>query len=454
MSMAPDDRDRTFKKALTRHLRADVPPESDAPHPGAEVLAAYHERSLPAEQMTSWNAHITGCTRCQEILAQLEATDELPVAADQREREFQNVLAMPTPEVRQAASAAAHVPVPGEPRTTAAARWARRFKMSPGANWRWLAPAGVLAAALLLWVSFHENNPRKLQVAKNEQPIPMSQAPAAAPQQAPPASMNAPAPAVPVPSPDAQAAVPRESGAPRKKQLAPDKSNLTADEADKVTASDALSQKSRIAPAEANAQRPAAGVTGGTLEQLQKQAPPSSPGAPSHVTESVDALSVSPQPPPEPTAKFVTGGREAAPSPKAAAAAVAESTFRAARSRAGVVVAAPNSNVSWRLGPAGVIVHSTDAGSNWTLQVSGVVAELLAGSAPTDAVCWIVGRSGTILRTVDGGAHWLKVTAPVNDDLTGVFAVDAQRAVISAGSTHKSYTTQDAGQTWTPGPVQ
>ena len=178
--MAPDDHDPTFDQALARHLRADTPG-----HPDAEILAAYHEHSLPAEQRTSWKAHITGCARCQEMLAHLEATDELAIVAAEPECEFQNVVAVPAPDLRPAAHAARQVAAPAGWRTTAAARWARRFKMSPDANWRWLAPAGVLAAALLLWVSFHENNPPKLQVAKNEKWAPLSEAPATMPQQAP-----------------------------------------------------------------------------------------------------------------------------------------------------------------------------------------------------------------------------------------------------------------------------
>ena len=74
--MAPEDRDRTFEKSLARHLRlgASQPDCLDA-----ELLAAYHERLLAPEQMISCKQHIASCARCQEILAQLEATDDLLV---------------------------------------------------------------------------------------------------------------------------------------------------------------------------------------------------------------------------------------------------------------------------------------------------------------------------------------------------------------------------------------
>jgi hypothetical protein len=451
--MAPDDRDRTFEKALGRRLHSDALGEADASHPGAEILAAYHERLLPGAQITSWKTHIAGCARCQEILAQLEATDELPLGAGGQEREFQNVVAMPGQDFPQLAQAATQAPAPAEPRTTAAERWARRFKMSPGANWHWLAPAGVLAAGLLLWVSFHENKPPKFQLAKNEQRAPLPQTPTATPQPSVPANTEAPARSVPSPSASAQLAAPGGSGALRKKQLPPEEKKPTVEEADRLSAPRALSRNAPGAAAETRAQDSAASVSGGAEEaQLQKQAAPSTaPAGPEDLKDSgANALSVAPasQPAVAPKAKFVGGGREGPQAQKAAAAVtVAGPGLRETSVRAPVIVAAPDANVSWRLGPAGVILHSVDAGSDWTPQASGVVAELLAGSAPTDTICWSVGRSGTILRTIDGGAHWLKVSSPTDDDLTAVFAIDAERAVVS-GSMHKTYKSEDGGQTW------
>ena len=77
-----------------------------------------------------------------------------------------------------------------------------------------------------------------------------------------------------------------------------------------------------------------------------------------------------------------------------------------------------------------------------------MVSDLLTGSAPTPAVCWIVGRNGTILRTTDSGNHWQKLNAPSTDDLTSIFAVNAQQATVSTSTPQKSYRTIDAGKTW------
>src|SRR5260370_41621032 len=94
--MAPDERDRSFDKALARHLRSAAPageaarlPEIPALQSGAcpdsETLAAYHERSLLPEQLNSLKEHIVGCANCQTVLAHLETTDEISLQAFEQE---------------------------------------------------------------------------------------------------------------------------------------------------------------------------------------------------------------------------------------------------------------------------------------------------------------------------------------------------------------------------------
>src|SRR5256885_12254056 len=89
-------RDRRFDKALARHLRSAAPAGEAARLPAAptsqggscpdsETLAAYHERSLLPEELNSWKEHFVGCANCQNILAQLEATDEISFEAAERE---------------------------------------------------------------------------------------------------------------------------------------------------------------------------------------------------------------------------------------------------------------------------------------------------------------------------------------------------------------------------------
>ena len=124
--MAPDERDRSFDKALARHLRAESSLQDSANSPsrgfGAagecpdpETLAAYHERSLLPEEMNSWKEHIVGCANCQTILSHLEATDAIPLQTTDAAR----VLAQQESAHQVAASASATLPFlqffPGNP---------------------------------------------------------------------------------------------------------------------------------------------------------------------------------------------------------------------------------------------------------------------------------------------------------------------------------------------------
>ena len=82
MAPSSDDRDRNFEKALARHARATSQAETSSASPSCadlEALAAYHEGALSPEQRNLWKAHIQTCPRCQEILAQLQATDAIPL---------------------------------------------------------------------------------------------------------------------------------------------------------------------------------------------------------------------------------------------------------------------------------------------------------------------------------------------------------------------------------------
>ena len=489
--MAPDDRERTFDKALARHLRPPAPGGADASHPDAELLAAYHERLLAPEQMISSKEHIAGCSRCQQILAQLEATDDLLVEVNQEEHQAQNVLTMPEPDLAQVS---AEAPTPAAPRITAATRVSRLRKATRGANWRWLAPTGALAAGLLLWVSFHETKPPQFQLAKNQQPPAPSSAPATIPQPAAAGKKESPLREPPGSSPAARGGARTESDAfaqndqaqnkrTQDERAALDQKTVAPMQIDKVTASrHDSSPKLSAALADRDTNRPNLTADISAEEkQRKKQAPASVPGTPppAELKGSVSNMVVIAPPPSKPEAsakaKAVTSatGRQAPqdqqtagvaaaqPAPQqpqqipgdvTTLSAVEDSATRVAETRRmhlATLIPAPGGTVVWRAGQAGVIQRSAGAGSAWTVQVSGVVADLTAGSAPSDKICWIVGRAGTILRTTDGGAHWQKIPPPVVDDLAAVFAIDAQQATVSLASSHKTYKTSDAGSTWT-----
>ena len=490
--MAPDDRDRIFDKALARHLRPDATSDTgrdprddaDTPHPGAEVLAAYHERLLAPEQMILWKGHIAGCERCQQVLAHLEATDDILIEDTQEEPRALNVLAMPNAELHEPASIATHTPVVPASPARVADRWSRRFKARPGANWRWLAPAGALAAGLLLWISFHEANAPSFQLAKNQHMTAPSALPAAPPP--PPVSSNkeTASRAVPSPSEGERSQAARESDALRRDgSVLLDEKRAPSMKADKVFAPRAEPSLSKSA-AEADREARGSNVAGGAVAeeaelQKQKEAATSVLSSTGVTTEFKDQRADSLDAPTNQVksetfakAKAVSGatGRQApqdqnAPAVQPAPAQLIpgapdvtklpvgqDTTKRVAevlntRLSDVATIPAPGGTVLWSAGPAGIIRHSADSGATWIVQPSGVVADLLAGSAPSDKVCWIVGRSGTILRTTDGGAHWQKLQAPVTEDFHAVFAVDALQASISLAQT--KYQTKDGGSTWT-----
>jgi hypothetical protein len=431
--MALDDRERSFEKALARRLRANA---AAAVCPDAETLAAHHERSLTPAEVNTWEQHIAACVSCQEILAQLEATEEIPLGADQHQ------------------NAAAVVSLPRSP------------KQPRAAHWRWLAPAGALAAGLLVWVALHEKQPAKvmqpvkIEVAENGPPAP--------PPVETTANVDREKAEKLAPSSKANTATDNRAAASGVLQ------NRNAELAAKVVPAspEGAFAKSNRKDADLNtvAQAPV-GVTESTgvggvadaskskqtedlpmqqrrvdnLVQLQPSAPKPAGGAagpgpfPQMETKSVPAsksASAAPPPAAAETLELSAGSRDAG-------------AFRMMKSRSPRPVAAPGGKVIWRLGAAGLIELSTDSGLTWTPQTSGTTTDLFLGSAPSEQVCWVIGIGGTILRTSDGGTHWLSVASPISQNLGLIRASDALHATVWDLSRRHSFQTADGGVTWT-----
>ena len=455
--MPSDDREQNFENALARHLRAGASSQTQPPACGdAEILAAYHQRSLPADEMASLQPHVQSCERCRQVLAHLAATDDIPAGA---------IGATPL-------SLAPHQP---NLRVITAHRLLR---------WRWVAPAGALAAALLVWVAVRENTAvppvqGPVLVAKRSEGA-KEQLPSSPPTPAP--SLNATRPqenassdsisALHSAQPSQIAAAPKTHPQSLSKQKdfreAP-KNGSAADDSREF----ALASKNPAKPPSSQRDRNRS-IPGAVTETVTVEPAPAGlarndlpESEAERKTASKDkSLSV---PSPKPALPSgVAGGAPAAargqsvqPLQSAAEAAdvsdaglqqqpmAGKSRFeqkaemRLANASAEVTISVPGVRVSWRVGQAGVIQFSSDAGKTWTLQHSGVITDLLAGSAPSGQVCWIVGRAGTILRTTDAGLHWQKVRPPTPDDLRSVFAVDAQQATIG-----DAYETTDGGATW------
>jgi hypothetical protein len=476
--MPSDERDRQFERALHRHLRADA---GDAACPDAETLAAYHERTLSLEELTKWKEHISGCARCQETLGLVEETNA--VAAQEWE----------TKDVRlqEPAAQRATAAIPGmtsfenvslEERATA-------FRVIPSATpakksarpkaWRWVAPAGALAAGLLVFVSIREyrssvaTQSPAIQVAENREAT------------APPATATAP-----VQFPHANELQLQKRAEPTVPGIASNSgtrqragSLSTPAGTSDPTAGDRLAENSTALRMERRgAEKLESGVDSiGAESQLRAKqaAAPRSSGA-------ADAgFANAPAPQPSLAAKpseagVVVGGAagmagaakqtedsakksravgtvtetvEVQAEAPATGAQLSMSNKSVLRQIAGAnphVILAPDGKHAWRVGAAGIIESSNDAGMNWKAQTSEVNVDLTAGSAPSSKVCWVVGTTGTILRTTDGGKHWKLVTSPLQEDLGGVHAIDAKHASIWSVTNTKSFETADGGLTWTP----
>ena len=519
--MGPDERDRKFDKALSRLLRSVAPSGATANSPAdaafergscpdLESLAAYHERSLLSEEMNSLKEHIVGCAHCQSILAQLEATDEIPLQAATQE----DLLALKESKSRLVAQGRETLPSAAATPQAAAApsRQAREIRHFPGPRWKWLAPAGALAAGLLVWVAMHENQPlplpnaNEVKVATNQSPVspspststgviqgtpaPLSQ-PALKKQQSAAdeiVSSNAPAPSgaadlrerkfayqAPRVSPsktlagkesearDKESTVQKDTG--RGVSGGARKDPTREVSADAITAATQADLDAKNVPAarqtvevQAEAQPPIVQQQSQSAANLQQQ----NQNVANLRQQNQNAYDSARQPGAAPHGQAASTQRMKAakpaatptPAPAAPTASGGVAGFTSGASMEAALISNPRliavlgSKVIWRVGRSGLIEFSNDSGASWSRQTSGALADLITGSAPSDQVCWIVGRAGTVLLTTDAGAHWKLLSPPMPDDLGGVQASDALHARVWNSLNTKSFETSDGGVTW------
>ena len=447
--MPSDNRERSFENALAAHLRAGANFTSNPECADAETLAALHDGSLPAQQVAALKSHIAACERCREILTTLEATDQV---------------AVPSPAMPEAPSATAKPPLHVLP--------VRR----KAPLWQWVAPAGALAAALLVWVAVRENAPsitlknptttathaeaERQSQAQRETPPPL--APPIVESGSGDSAFSSPL------SPRGLPAKPQYKSSPLSPRIVPGKKDsLDSAKSDIPADFDRFADSS--APREDSLHRgelsaPDRKVASQMVEAaqgaLEKKEKLSNGGRDSALAPSPKpALAANAAPAPAPSTPLPSSTAEVSAESAAVSGGVAQQQemagmsrfkqnpeLRLANSLAEINISAPDGRVSWRVGQAGIIEFSSNAGKSWAVQPSGVITDLLAGSAISDKICWIVGRAGTILRTTDAGAHWKKINPPTQDDLRSVFAVDAQQAILS--SLNARFQTLDGGITW------
>lgn len=392
------DEDKQFEAALAGFLhREKRDSEGHVFCPEPELLAAYYQGTLSPEEKQVARLHVEGCSRCQEVLAHLKTTEDipLPTATDKLDSTYSRPLTFP----------GAGTPAPQHSR------------------WRWTAAAGAIAASLALWFAYQQGRSTKLsssdsvQVAENrgEADVPAPVAPA-------PLAQSNSAMEEPVRQPESKSAnkmdrSPSPPGADSPEAKARETGDLSA-----TIRTDTLSDSgagSRAAQEVSTDLAPSAAAVGdGALRSP-------TPAANARSAKAAQAMDTR-----APLKKKM--------SPQLGAA------------NALVIIHTPDASTVWRVGTAGSIEISIDGGNNWRSQISGVAADLSAGSAPLANICWVVGRSGTILLTTDSGANWRKIKSPTAKDLAGVVALDSRNAAVWDINNEK-FQTIDGGRTWNRG---
>jgi hypothetical protein len=464
-----DSKDRNESKtrqreaALARRLGEaleQLNPSSAKDCPDAEVIAAYAEHSLGADESAQCENHFVACGRCRNILRVLAAASDAPLAEK---------------EVAQLGQLISAVRAPVEIIAGAAKR-----PRSKAALWstRWLAPAFGIAAVLTVWFVMRppwramdrsgsptliaqapqQEMPESAPLAADrvEKSAPAPEAPAA--KSAPPNSYAAPSPNDQLKSKDAtRDASPNESLAKsfsnEKKEAAP----FAGDNKPKTLAAPTPppAPPASLAP-------PASAVSSAMnspapMPQARAQMDSAASAANSARLPASQSGEVSGAPPQVDTTNATLAGTVS--QPPTADLPLNGRNFQALNSLSlrrvtPLLLKSATGSSLWRVGNAGVIERSTDAGKTWSSQMSPAKEDWRAGAAISDTVCWLVGRNGSIARTTDG-KNWQSITPPSEalpidgklPNWTGITAQDSQSAIITANGGAK-FATTDGGKTW------
>jgi Photosynthesis system II assembly factor YCF48 len=114
------------------------------------------------------------------------------------------------------------------------------------------------------------------------------------------------------------------------------------------------------------------------------------------------------------------------------------------------LVRSPDPQVLWRISSGRYVERSVNGGATWRVQWTNADASVVAGSAPSADTCWLVGRGGIVLRTTDAN-KWQTITPPADADFASVAAVDASSATVTTTDGHQ-FKTSDGGKHWTVAP--
>ncbi len=455
--MASREEDKAMGGLLRRSLARDTAALKDCPQ--ADILAAYYEHSLDADETSHCEVHFSQCARCRQLLAAMVRANE------------------PASRVEHDAKA-----------------WSWFFN-----PWILVPAAAAVALAILISVRLapvaYKSQGGAVEIAKTVQPPAPTVAPAPSDalsedKAAPSGALKSPAPSAkvapgssqPPPSATYKMVAPsvyldkQEKKAPGVSGHAPlaklAQAEPRAQESENARASSARTSGTANA-ASAAPDRVASGfgtgVARGAAVQAQNQdeagrrvaqgqSPPPAP-ANARAGNQVQAQS-SPQKEDGKQAESesvvvedqATSAELAAKQKVPRAPALAgnlsvgdTSRLRTAEERSTEkIIRSPDANVMWRISSSNFVELSRDGGATWNGGRLDSNVHLLAGTAPKRRVCWLVGLNGAIFTTRDGHT-WKKVTPPANLDFVSVTAKDDRSADITA-SDGRVFATDNGGK--------
>jgi hypothetical protein len=475
--MPSQDNENAMDGLLRRSLARDSAAVGDCPD--AELLAAYFDQALGADEAARYELHFSTCTPCREQLAAMvraNAGQQLHPADLALEPALAG--ARPVPAI---ALGAACIPAQAKP-TASGARSETKFpERKRDARWldlRWLIPvAAMLVLGTFVFIRFasHQSS------AGLDSQVAMSKS---AP---PPQDQTAPEP-----EKKASNAATQEKAAPNNQPLAAttptrSRSSMPSVAGAAPNAQSASAQRNQGASAGGTSST-SVGVTGSKRPAKSEKAPvyvfhspewrttkaptdrnpkkekfptgpaPAAPAPelnasmPSIVvaTSSADAVK-SPAPTPPPTAEQKSQAFGLAGRSNLHTSTAAKSLAKTKPPEEGyteTVISTPDSDVFYRIAGGGFVEISEDGGASWQRQLLNPSAEFTAGSAPEPRICWLVGRSGIVFLTEDGKS-WRKLPSPTAEDLVVVVAKSASNATVTTNDNQR-WSTDDAGNTWHP----
>jgi len=415
------------------------------PHPDANLLAAFVEKTLSENERTQVVNHLAQCAECREVAA-LSLPREVEVA---------------------------------QPASLTARSW-----WSAWPTLRWVALAGALAAVVFVVVLHPYRSRGPETVSKETRPTLMARA-SQVPPQPPPQPSAQPSAKAPVEkeglehrqSPYPMAALKKGAGPAGGQQLVALPAGAETKEATKLMAAARPPAPAQVENAPLNSRRykaltsltanPAAAVPAAPPPQapLKQWTTPEAPPKAAVAAESQAGATAVPSATQsvEVTADLKSGLVGGVPAPSSAPSALRKETLMRAKAqsvevngmafRAAAQSAEAQPAALWTISPEGKVQRSGDGGKTWEEKRVDDKVTFRAIQAMGQEV-WAGGSGGALYHSSDGGAIWKRVNL-ISDgnSTTGTIVLinspshDAQHVTVKTAS-GEQWTTEDGGLHW------